>query len=249
MQYFGTLETKYEEVFLTSSYMYFNHDEDDIITEKDLKEKLKTQKSRKKNIIGTVYLYNPVVTPVGYDSEKFLLDQNFEEWGKIVEIKVENYLTIFKQAMNETCKGKIVEIKNLFNLVEKNIDASSLLIKFNEDLERYNSSQNTEFERDIMYINSNEFIPSGKFVFFSWGDKIKEKEFPFINDYAKALYEKVIQLDKKACYVYKKERTEAEAIKYLQFSRPLQNPKYKNSITKAVKEVFKEFPPKPVPYE
>ncbi len=28
MQYFGILETKYEEVFLTSSYLYFNDDEE-----------------------------------------------------------------------------------------------------------------------------------------------------------------------------------------------------------------------------
>ena len=41
MQYFGQIETKYEEVFLTSSYMYFNYD-DEILTPKDLKQKIKT---------------------------------------------------------------------------------------------------------------------------------------------------------------------------------------------------------------
>jgi hypothetical protein len=248
MQYFGTIETKYEEVFLTESYMYFN-EEDEEITPKQLKEKIKTAKDRKKNIIGTVFLYNPVVTPMGYDSNKYLLEQDFEDFDKLIELKAETYITVFKQAMRANCKGKIVEIKNLFNLIEQNIDASTLLIKFNEDLEKYNSAQNTEFDRDIMYFDAPNFIPNGKFVFFCWGDKIKEKEFPYINEYAKTVYEKAMQLGKKVVYVYKKEKTQDGAIEFLQFSNPMQNHKYKNSISSAIKKAFEEFPPTCMPYE
>ena len=111
MQYFGTIETKYEEIFLTESYMYFNA-EDEEITVKELKEKIKTAKDRKKNIIGTIILYSPMVTPVGNDSNKYLLEQDFEDFGKMVELKGENHITIFKQAMREHCAGKIVEIRN-----------------------------------------------------------------------------------------------------------------------------------------
>ena len=51
MQYFGTIETKYEEIFLTQSYMYFNA-EDEEITVKELKEKIKdTQTDKNKKII------------------------------------------------------------------------------------------------------------------------------------------------------------------------------------------------------
>ncbi|MFA9374844.1 MAG: hypothetical protein ACERKK_11895, partial [Poseidonibacter sp.] len=153
MQYFGTIETKYEEIFITSSYMYFGA-EDEVITAKELKAKIKSAKEKKKNIIGTVYLYNPVVTPVGYDSNNYLLDQDFDKFGEMVELKGETYITIFKQAMRESCAGKIVEIRNLFNLNEQNIDASTLLMKFNDDLEIYTSYQNTEFDRDIMYLDA-----------------------------------------------------------------------------------------------
>ncbi|QKJ22572.1 hypothetical protein [Poseidonibacter lekithochrous] len=249
MQYFGTFESKYEEVFLTSSYMYFNHDDEDEITTKELKAKLKTNKDRKKNIIGTVYLYNPVVTPVGYDSNKFLLDQDFDQFGDMVEIKAETYITTFKQAMNESCKGKIVEIRNMFNLVEEHIDASTLLMKFNDDLERYNSAQNTEFDRDLMYLDAANLIPNGKFIYFAWGDKISQKEFPYINEYAKTLYDNVEQLGKKIAFVYKREKTKAGALEYLQFSNPMQNIKLKNTISNAIKESFKEFPPVPTHYE
>ena len=248
MQYFGTIETKYEEIFLTQSYMYFNVEGEEI-TANEFKEKIKTTKDRKKNIVGTVFLYNPIVTPMGFDSNKYLLEQEFEDFDKLIELKAETYITVFKQAMRESCKGKIVEIKNLFNLIENHIDVPSLLTKFNQDLEKYNSAQNTEFDRDIMYVDAANFIPAGKFVLFCWGEKIKEKEFPYINEYAKTIYQNALKLGKKVVYVYKKEKSEAGAIEYLQFSNPMQNSKYKNSISSAIKKAFEEFPPKPTPYE
>ena len=248
MQYFGEIETKYEEVFLTKSYMYFNKDEEEI-TVKELKSLIKTKDDRKKNIIGTVIIYNPVVTPVGFDSNKHLLEQNFDNFEELIELKCENYITAFKQAMRDSCEGKIVEIKNLFNLIEQNIDASNLLSKFNEDIEKYNSSQNTEFDRDLMYLDAHNLIPSGKFVYFCWGDKINEKEFPNIFNYAKTLYENSVKLGKKVVFVYKKEKTQQGAVDYLQFSNPMQNHKYKNSIITSIKKAFEEFPPSITPYE
>ena len=179
MQYFGEIETKYDEIFLTSSYMYFNYD-DEVITAQDLKNKIKTKKDIKKNIIGTIFIYNPLVTPVGFDSNKYLLEQDFDQFDKMIELKCETYITIFKNAMEKQCKGKIVEIKNLFNLIEKNINASSLLMKFDADLEKYYTMQNTEFEREIMYFDAQTFIPNGKFVFFAWGEKINSKEFDIV---------------------------------------------------------------------
>ena len=248
MQYFGTIETKYDEIFLTQSYMYFNED-DEVITAKELKEKIKTAKDRKKNIIGTVFLYSPLVTPVGYDSNKYLLEQEFDDFGKMIELKGETYITIFKQAMREHCAGKIVEIRNLFNLNEQNIDASTLLMKFNDDLEIYNSAQNTEFEREIMYLDAANLIPSGKFVFFAWGDKISSKEFPYIQEYAKVLYDNAVKLGKKIAFVYKREKTEQGSIEFLQFSNPVQNHKNKKTIASAIKKSFEQFPPVITSYE
>lgn len=247
MQYFGTFETKYEEVFLTSSYLYFPK-EDEIITADDIKTMTQTHKSRKKFIAGTVFFYNPMVTPEGYDSNKFLLEQEFTDFGKIIEIKMENSLTVFKNAIQE-CEGKLVEFRNLFNLNEKNINASTLLMKFNADLEKYNSNLNTEFEREIMYQDAQNLIPNGRFVFFAWGDKLNAKEFPFIFEYAKTIYENTVKLGKKVAFAYKKERSIEFSINQLQFSNPSENPKYKNAITNAIKECFKHNPVQPSAYE
>lgn len=247
MQYFGTLETKYEEVFLTSSYLYYPK-EDEIITADEIKSMIQTHKLRKKFIAGTVFFYNPVVTPLGFDSNKFLLEQDFDEFGKMVELKMENTLTVFKNAIQD-CEGKLVEFRNLFNLNEKNINASTLLMKFNADLEKYNSNLNTEFERDIMYQDAQNLIPNGKFVFFAWGDKLNAKEFPYIFEYAKTIYDNSVKLGKKVAFVYKKERSIEFSINQLQFSNPSENPKYKNSITAAIKESFKHSPLQPIAYE
>lgn len=249
MQYFGTFETKYDELFLTESYIYINKDEEDIITDKEIKELTKTNKLRKKNIIGTIFLYSPLVTPIGYDSNSYLLDQEFDEFGKMIEIKVETYLTVFKHAMkNEELKGKVIQVRNLFNLNDKNIDASKLLMKFNDDLERYNSEQNTLFDRDIMYLDAQNLIPNGKFLFFAWGEKISLKEFPYIEEYARELYDNCVKLGKNIAFVYKKEKSREGSEQMLQFGTPMQNVKYKNSIATAVKQSFKEFPPKIAAY-
>lgn len=249
MQYFGIIETKYEEVFLTSSYLYFNKDDEEI-TVKDLKQKIKTNKDRKKNIAGTIFLYNPVVTPVGFDSNKFLLEQDFDQFDEYVQLKQENYITTFKQALAPHYEGKLVEIKNLFNLNEENIDASQLLVKFNEDLETYNSTQNTEFDREIMYFDAQTFIPSGKFVFFAWGEKINTKEFPYIDNYARTIYERVLQMGKKVAFVYKKEKTKAWSEQHLQFASPVQvSNKYKHAISHSIKKSFETIPPASIAYE
>jgi hypothetical protein len=249
MQYFGEFQSKYEEVFLTSSYMYFNWDDEDTKTVKDIKQMIKTNKDRKKNIAGTIFLYNPVVTPIGFDSKKFLLDQGFDAFDQYVPLKAEGYITVFKQALQEHYKGKLVEIKNLFNLNEPNIGASQLLMKFNDDLEKYNSSQNTEFEREIMYFDAQTFVPAGKFVLFAWGEKISHKEFPYIKEYAKTIFQRCVDMGKKVCFVYKKEKSKEGSIEFLQFSHPTENIKYKNQIANAMKKVFQTTPPESAFYE
>ena len=248
MQYFGIIETKYEEIFLTSSYLYFNK-EDETITSKELKQMIKTNKDRKRNIAGTIFLYSPLVTPVGFDSNSFLLDQEFDQFDEYVELKQENYITTFKQALASNYEGKLVEIKNLFNLNEKNIDASSLLTKFNTDLEKYNSSQTTEFDRDIMYFDCQTFIPSGKFVFFAWGEKINAKEFIFINNYAQMIYRRCVDMGKKIAFVYKKEKTQSWSEDHIQFASPMQFSKYRHAINHSIKKSFETVPPIPVAYQ
>lgn len=248
MQYFGIIETKYEEIFLTSSYMYFNK-ENETITAKELKQMINSTKERKKNIAGTIFIYNPVVTPMGFDSNKFLLEQEFDQFGDYIELKQENYITTFKHALSPHYEGKIVEIKNLFNLNEEHIDSALLLTKFNNDLETYNSGQNTEFEREIMYFDAQTFIPSGKFVFFAWGEKINSKEFPYIDNYARTLYDRVKQMGKKIAFVYKKEKTQLWCEEHLQFASPMQANKYKHAISHTIKKSFDQNPPLILAYE
>ena len=68
--------------------------------------------------------------------------------------------------MKDSCKRKNSRDKNLFNLMKDTLTQALFYQKFNEDLEKYNSNQNTEFDRDIMYLDAQNYLPFGKFVYF-----------------------------------------------------------------------------------
>ena len=74
MQYFGNYELGFDKEFLTQSYLYVPY-EDEVLSVKEFKSKIKTQKDKKKNIMGTIVMYNPFIYPIGYDENKFLSQQ------------------------------------------------------------------------------------------------------------------------------------------------------------------------------
>ncbi len=100
-----------------------------------------------------------------------------------------------------------------------------------------------------MYLDAQNIIPAGKFVFFAWGEKINPKEFPYINDYARLIFDRTVQMGKKVAFVYKKEKTLDGSIEYLQFASPTQYSKYKHAINHSIKKSFETNPPIPIGYE
>ena len=58
MQFFGRYDTKFDEEFLVESYLYFNK-EDEELSEDEFRQLIKTQKLKKKNIAGTIFMYSP----------------------------------------------------------------------------------------------------------------------------------------------------------------------------------------------
>ena len=71
MQAFGKFATEYDLEYLTEHYLYFN-EADEQITPDDLKAMLKR---RNKTVAGTIFLYNPVMAPKGYTTDKPLAEQ------------------------------------------------------------------------------------------------------------------------------------------------------------------------------
>ncbi len=78
MQTFGIFSTNFDHEYLTKHYIYINEkdeDREDIkISIQDLKRLLK---KKSKNVAGTIFLYNPAISPVGYDNNSPLEEQGF----------------------------------------------------------------------------------------------------------------------------------------------------------------------------
>ena len=240
MQYFGKYELGFEKEFLVESYLYINKKDEEISVE-EFEELIKTKKLKKKNIAGTIFMYNPFVYPLGYDQKKDLVMQDYDKFDEFDELKIEREITLFKPNLKDY-EGQLVEIKNLFNLNTHNIDTSEKLMAMNQDAELLNSNQYTVFDRKN-YHDVPTMTINGKFVFFAWGTKINKKEFIYIFNYAQSVYDKCIQMQKKVCFVYKRTTQMPYAIEHLQFLHPVGVGRYKSRMVPALKNLFSKNPP------
>ncbi len=241
MQFFGKYETKFESEFLVESYFYFNK-EDEELTPAEFEKLINNKKLKKKNIAGTIFMYNPFCYPVGYNENKKLSEQGFEFDGEFQNLKIEKEMTTFKQKMNNY-EGKVVQVRFLFNLNIRNIDTDERLMTLNSDTEKISSSQLTRYDKESNYIDLNNLSVNGKFVLFAWGSKINEKEFVYIHDYAKELYDRCIQMQKNVIFVYKRSSQKPYAIDHLQFQHPIASGRFKDRMPDAFAEVFGPNPP------
>ncbi len=247
MQYFGIYDTRFDQEFLTHSYLYFNK-EDEELSGDEFKKLINNQKLKKKNIVGTIFMYNPFVYPIGYDEKKSLASQDFDFDGSFQNLKNEKEIAIFRSKINNY-EGKIVEIRNLFNLNIENIDHPELLVKLNEDTEKLNTNQLTIFDKSMNYIDTNNLTINGKFIFFAWGNKISKKEFVYLYDYAKTIFDKCVQTQKKIAYIYKRSTQKDYAQEHFQFLHPVENIKFKDRMLKSLEDAFKTTPPQCVYYD
>jgi hypothetical protein len=241
MQYFGKYESGFSREFLSKGYFYIPV-EDEQLSVKEFEALIKTNKLVKKNTVGTVFLYSPYYHPIGLDTSKYLDVQNFDRFGEFVEIQVQKELTLFRKYLKEY-KGKLIEVKYLFNLNSHNIDSAENLMALNQDCELLNSGQLTIFDKSMNYHDEYTMQIQGKFIFFAWGVKINFKEFCHISNYAKALYDKCIQSQKSVSFVYKKSVGEEDARQYMKFVHVLPTKRLKSETSDAFFEAFKTTPP------
>lgn len=245
MQYFGKYDVGFGKEFLVESYLYVNKDGEDDISVEMFEELIKNKKLKKKNIAGTVFMYNPFVYPLGYDQKKDLQMQEYDKFGEFDELKIEREITLFKPLV-KGYEGQLIEIRNLFNLNSHNIDTPEKLVALNQDTELLNSQQLTIFDQDMNYHDVPNMDINGKFVFFAWGTKINKKEFHYIYVYAKAIYDKCVQMQKKVLFIYKRSTQKPYAIEHLHFLHPVGVGRYKSRMVPALKNAFATNPPQSV---
>lgn len=238
MQTFGIFSTSLDEEFLTKQYIYINED-DEKIDVKKLKELLK---KKRKTVAGTIFLYNPTMAPVGYNNNSKLAEQGFEFNGDYCELNMDNMCNIFYSAIKDDYKGKLIEIKYLFNLNKANIEPTPILEELDSDLDRYNSSQLTRYDKELNYQDYLNISLNGKFVFFAWGHKF-DRHHKAIIAYVKSITAQVKKLGKQIAFMHDNnyDANECEEIGY--FLSPVALGKAKDLRVNAFKKAFSTNPP------
>ena len=239
MQIFGKFTTNFDMDYLTEHYIYLNDGEDDIITEEDLENMLK---KKRKTVCGTIILYNPEVSPVGYKMSRFLQREGFDKYGEFVQLNENPMSYILNAGLKKEYAGKLVEIKYLFTYNRENIEPTPIIEEFDDDLNILTSTQLTRYDRELNYLDVPNIRLSGKFVFLGMGHKY-DRHHKAIIAYARALSAQVQKLDKNVVYMYDNNCDAEEALESAYFLSPLATGKMKDIRANGFKEVFKTNPP------
>jgi hypothetical protein len=239
MQAFGIFSTNFDHEYLTSHYVYFPNEEETIDTQ-ELEAMLK---NRRKTVAGTIFLYNPALTPVGYSKDASLASQEYPFDGKYSELIQDHTHFLIASALKKLYKGKLVEIKYLFNYNKENIEPTYVLEEFDSDLEKYNTNLLTRFDKNLNYLDIANIRLNGKFVFFGSGHKY-DRHHKSIIAYAEALSAQVQKLGKEIAFIHDKNYSAQEALEKAYFLAPLASGgKLKDIRANAFKAAFSTNPP------
>lgn len=228
--------------YLVEQYMYINENEEEKITVDDLENMLK---KKRKTVAGTVFLYNPEVSPVGYKMSRFLQEEGFDKYDEFVPLNESPKDYVLNAGFKEHYKGKLVQIRYLFNYNRENIEPTPILEEFDADLDKITSSQLTRYDKQLNYIDIPNIRLSGKFVFFGIGNKY-DRHHKSIIAYARALSLHVNKLDKNVVFMYDNNYDLDECIERAYYLSPFAGGKAREVRANAVKAIFKTLPPQRV---
>ena len=238
MQIFGKFTTKFDLDFINGHYIYLNKDEDDKITGADVEEMLK---KKRKHVCGTVILYNPELSPVGYSLSTFLQDEGFDKYDEYVPLNENPVSYIINAGLKKEYAGKLVEIKYLFSYNRSNIAPTPIIEEFDADLDKLSSNQLTRYDKTLNYIDVPNIRLSGKFVFLGMGHKY-DRHHKAIIAYAQALSAQIQKLDKQIVFMHDNNYNAEECLEVAYFLSPTATGKMKELRANAFKEIFKEQP-------
>ena len=239
MQIFGKFSTNFDMDYLVEHYIYLNQDDEDIISIDDVENMLK---KKRKTVGGTIFLYNPEVSPKGYKISRFLQEDGFNKYDEFVELNEDAMSFALNAGLKKEHKGKLVEIRYLFNLNKENIQPTLTLEEFDADLDKFTSNQLTRYDKKLNYIDIPNIRLSGKFVFFGSGHKY-DRHHKAIIAYARALSAQVQKLDKTIVFMHDNNYDADEALQIAYFLSPLATGKAKEKRLNGFKNVFRTNPP------
>ncbi len=243
MQTFGIFSTNFDHEYLTKHYIYINEKderrEDIKISIKDLNNLLK---KKSKNVAGTIFLYNPTLSPVGLNNNSPLTEQGFEFDDKFHELNFNDMMNIFSKSIRDGYRGKLIEIKYLFNLNKANIEPTPILEEFDGDLDRYSSNQLTRYDKNLNYQDYLNMSLNGKFVYFGSTHKYDRHHKEIIN-YARNIAAQAVKLGKEVYFTHDNNYDADECIDIAYFLSPLAAGKIKEKRINSFKNAFRTNPP------
>ncbi len=243
MQTFGIFSTNFDHEYLTKHYIYINEKdetrEDIKISINDLKQLLK---KKSKNVAGSIFLYNPAISPIGYDTNIPLLEQGFEFSNDFHELNFNDMINLFSKAIRDGYRGKLIEIKYLFNLNKADIEPTPILEELDADLDRYSSKQLTRYDKNLNYQDYSTMGLNGKFVYFGSGHKY-DRHHKEIIAYARKISTQAVKLGKEVYFTHDNNYDPDECINLAYFLSPLAAGKIKERRINAFKNAFRTNPP------
>jgi hypothetical protein len=238
MQAFGKFSTNHDIEYLTEHYVYIPQDEELI----DIQQLETLLKNKRKTVAGTLFFYNPTMAPVGYDTLTRLADQGYVFDNNYCELNLDEMSHLLANATKKEYKGKLLELKYLFNLNRANIEPTPILEEFESDLDRYTSNQLTRYDKNMNYQDYLNIRLSGKFVFFGCGHK-HDRHHKSIIAYARNIAAQAEKLGKEISFMYDNTLDEKESKETAYFLSPLATGKLRIVRANAFKNAFRTNPP------
>jgi hypothetical protein len=226
--------------FVSEHYIYLGGDEQEKITTQELEIMLK---KKRKTVCGTIFLYNPALSPVGHKLCPFLQEEGFEQYDENVPFNEDPMSYVINAGLKKHYAGKLVEIKYIFSYNRSNIAPTPIIEEFDADLDKLNSNQLTRYDKTLNYIDVPNIRVSGKFVFFGMGHKY-DRHHKAIIAYGKSLSAQIQKLDKQILFMHDNNYDADEALEIAYFLSPQATGKMKEIRANAFKEIFKEIPHK-----
>ncbi|MEA2017370.1 MAG: hypothetical protein U9N59_02885 [Campylobacterota bacterium] len=237
MQFFGKINVIHELEYLTKSYIYIPHKDDnreDITIDTEQLNLLIKKKS--KNVAGTIFLFNPENAPLGHKLNEKLQYQGFKFDSNFHELEIDQAIRILGRSLKKY-RGKLIEVKYLFNYLKEDIQPTTVLEIFDMDLEKVHTNQLTVFAKDENFQDYKNISYNGSFIFFAWGHKF-DRHHTNISTYASNIAQWAKKAGKEIGFVYDKVKDSDESFEYTRFIHPVNFGKLKLVVPSAIETVF-----------
>lgn len=238
MQTFGIFSTNIDIEYLTEQYIYIPEG-DEILDVTGLKALLK---NRRKTVAGTIFLFNPTMSPIGYDNNSKLAEQGYEFDGEFTELNMDVNTNLFSSSLKDGYRGKLVEIKYIYNLNRANIEPTPIMEEFDADLDRYTSNQLTRYDKKLNYQDYLNIRLTGKWVYFGSGHK-HDRHHKEIIKYVRNIAAQAKKLGKEVVFTHDNNYDPDECVEVAYFLAPIAAGKAKDRRANSFKNAFKTNPP------